>query len=330
MGFRSVLNGVAGILGALALGVVALEPGASAGDRSGHVHVLAHEPSEMVFVGSGSFAMGMPDGEEELRHFIDMCRKDFRRAGTRLCLQQGSIQPSQTPREVQLDSFSIDRREVVVGDYRKCVRTGACEVDPLLFGDQRYHKSEWPVVNVRWDDAVAYCRWRGKRLPTEAEWEKAARGPKSLRYPWGKVWIENAANHGSLNFLAEMSLLRAPPDPAAIYDLFFPGLHGQDDSDGHAQVSAPGSMIWGASPYGAEDMAGNVAEWVADYYSPAGYDGLPRTNPVRQTPDKEEKSRVVRGGSWRMPRVLHLSYLRHARPGGERTSDLGFRCAQDR
>ncbi len=302
----------------------------SAGAKPGSVQILAHQPSEMVFVGSGEFSMGMPETEKELDFFIRLCVSDFRRIASRLCTQQLTTIPSRGARSVEVSSFYIDRQEVRVRDYRRCVRAGVCDVDPLLFGDQRYHEDAFPIVNVTWNDAVTYCGWRHARLPTEAEWEKAARGPKSLRFPWGNRWASGSANHGQLSFQLEFQLLAEPPDPASLYNLHSLGLYAADGSDGHEYVSIPGAQVWGASPYGAVDMAGNVSEWVADYFSAEGYKGLPDADPVRDVPLNNEKSRAVRGGSWMAPRTLLLSYIRQGAPADERSYLRGFRCAKDR
>jgi len=316
-------------LSSVALALLVGAGSAFAGGREGQVRVLAHEPSEMVRVSSGTFSMGMPDGDDEQTFFQSLCTEDFRRVGPSVCRQQGSTQPAFPAREVFVSAFAMDRHEVVVRDYRRCVWAGGCEVDPLIFGDQRYHEPNLPIVNVRWDDAVAYCRWRGKRLPTEAEWEKAARGSQSLRFPWGNTWAKESANHGRMSVRSELRLLQRGPEPSAVYELFSPSFNSPDDSDGHLVAAEPGSMTWGASPYGAADMAGNVSEWVQDYYAEEGTEDLPSSNPVRTTPRKLDKQRVVRGGSWMMPRVLHLSYLRHGLPRTSRSYDLGFRCAAD-
>ncbi len=295
--------------------------------RAGQVEVLTHEPTEMVYVGQGNSSMGVLFEEEMLGSFLALCIEDFRSIGDQVCPQQENLKPASPVREVYLDRFAIDRHEVVVSDYRSCVYSGACDIDPLLFGDQRHQKNTWPIVNVRWQDATDYCAWRDKRLPTEAEWEKAARGPTGHYFPWGNEWATQSANHGRLSYLAELRGVANSPTPA-VYELFSPLLHGPDDSDGHGGAAPPGAMPWGGSPYGAMDMAGNVAEWVADYYSEEGYADLALSNPLRSTAWQHDKRRVVRGGSWMMPRVLLLSYMRHGRPGTERSSDLGFRCAK--
>lgn len=326
MRVRAMLT--AGVL--LLAGVAGAAAVSDADAKRGAVTVLTHKPSAMVFVGSGEFLMGMPETEKELDFFIRLCVSDFRRIASRLCTQQVTTLPARGARYVEVASFFLDRREVQVRDYRRCVRAGACDVDPLLFGDQRYHESTWPIVNVTWDDAVSYCSWRGARLPTEAEWEKAARGPDSLRFPWGNRWVSGGANHGKLSLRSEMIVLKEAPEPAALYDLHGSIFQAPDASDGHATVGAPGALVWGASPYGAVDMAGNVSEWVADYFSAEGYKGLPDANPVRDTPLNNEKTRAVRGGSWMTPRTLMLSYLREGAAADERSNLRGFRCAKNR
>ena len=216
----------------------------------------------------------------------------------------------------------IDRFEVTVAQYRECVRASGCDIGALLFGDQRYNKRDWPVVNVTWQDATEYCKWRGKRLPTEAEWEKAARGTRSSRWPWGPTWRSGSANHGQLVSQAMLSA-KSINVGQRILESYEP-----DKSDGHAYAAPPGSMLWGDSPYGVADMAGNVSEWVHDYYSPEGYGDLPTINPIRDSPLKRDKRRATRGGSWMYPRLWSLTYSRHRHRASWRGPDLGFRCAR--
>ena len=201
-------------------------------------------------------------------------------------------------REVFLDAFYIDRFEVTVGRYAKFLAaTGSVhppdgweEVDPARGADL-------PVVGVSWHDAAAYCNWVGRRLPTEAEREKAARGSDGRRYPWGDAspTLEHA-NH--LN-----------TSPRA-YD---GGLH------------AVGTHPAGRSPYDVHDMAGNVNEWVADWYA----ESFPRDDVRNPKGPATGEARVVRGGGRFEPADRIAATRRYHAPPDLRADDIGFRCALD-
>lgn len=297
---------------------------ASANRRAGQVEVLASRESEMVRIPSGAFSMGVPTGKDELDYVTKVCTEDYKTSATDICNEDSFGLGAIPAREVHIGEFEIDRHEVRVSEYRECVRAGGCDIGALLFGDQRYNKSDWPMVNVTWQDSREFCKWRGKRLPTEAEWEKAARGSTSRRWPWGSVWRSGSSNHGKLADQVVLVLKSAQRGGIPVREEYEP-----DKSDGHAYAASPGSMIWGDSAYGVADMAGNVREWVYDYYSEEGYVDLPAINPVRDSPHKSEKRRTVRGGAWTLPRLLGLSYLRVLpRPASRRNVDLGFRCAR--
>jgi formylglycine-generating enzyme required for sulfatase activity len=234
------------------------------------------------------------------------------------------------PRAVFLDAFLIDRHEVVVSDYRRCVAAGACELDPLVAGDERYIRDEWPMVNVTWDEAATFCRWRGGRLPTEAEWERAARGDDpSATWPWGELEQPKDFNHGQARAHAMRQIERAP---STVPVQFF---GDPDVSDGATLLAPPGTYVWGESPFGTRDQAGNVAEWTADAFvatdTVRGYQGLEAINPRRDT-SSASAPRVVRGGSWRQPTFIAKSNLRDPfnvlYEANRRFSHVGFRCVR--
>jgi serine/threonine protein kinase len=224
----------------------------------------------MVYVPEGIFTMGSYDGYSDKKPV----------------------------RKIYLDSYWIDKYEVSNAQYAICVKAGKCDEpykSSLYKRDSYYGNPEYddyPVVAVSWYQASAYCEWAGGRLATEAEWEKAARGPNGNKYPWGN-------NDPSCN-LANYSF----------------GWH--DDCVG--DTSKVGSYPEGASYYGAMDMAGNVFEWVYDWYAP--YDIYDTNNPTGPTTDQD--SRVLRGGSWIEHNICSTSRFRI--DPYERDDIFGIRC----
>jgi formylglycine-generating enzyme required for sulfatase activity len=207
-------------------------------------------------------------------------------------------QPAHRP---LLDRFAIDRTEVTNRRYRACVAHGPCTPPARRDSKTRrdYYRdptfADHPVVNVDWYQAETFCRWVGGRLPTEAEWEKAARGHRDRRqYPWGDKKPDcSLANFGG-------------PD----------GCTGDTDRVGARPA--------GKSPYGALDMAGNVWEWVADWYDSSYYK---RADPRNPRGPRWGAFRVMRGGCYdTAPEGLRVSCRNHDLPSG-RGPNVGFRCA---
>ena len=209
--------------------------------------------------------------------------------------------------EVFLDAFYIDKYEVTNKLYKACVDAGTCQppLDFKSFTRSSYYNNpefdNYPVIAVSWSMAKTYCEWRGAQLPTEAQWEKAARGTDARTYPWGEGISCDKANYW-------------PKDEACIGDTM--------------EVGAYESNV---SPYGVYDMAGNVMEWVADWYSPVYYSDSPASNPLGPASGSGEE-RVFRGGSW-MSNDHDLRAAARHWPWNSLGQvphygqDLGFRCA---
>jgi sulfatase modifying factor 1 len=327
------------IVGCLVASALALGGSTGTAERADRAHgrvVRVAAPKRVeVHVPPGRFWMGVD--EDTARAAAEQCNNAFPAltGSTALgvpvdfCGDYLAMLTAMAPREVFVGAFAIDRDEVSVDEYRSCVAAGACDLDPLVAGDERYIQDSWPMVNVSWFEAGDFCRWRGGRLPTEAEWERAARGDnaKSI-WPWGDLEQPKDFNHGQPRAQAMRDIERTQ----MIVPVQFFG--DPDDSDGASILSKPGTYVWGAGPYGTRDQAGNVAEWTADGWvhdaKTKGYEHLDRNDPYR-SPDLIQ-ARVVRGGSWRQPIFVARSNLRDPfnklYEPKQRFSHVGFRCAR--
>jgi sulfatase modifying factor 1 len=213
-------------------------------------------------------------------------------------------------RKIFVPDFSIDIYEVTNEQYKKfCDETGRpYPDDPGFAGMENYFANyrNYPVVNVSWHDADAYCKWTGRRLPVEAEWEKAARGSDGILFPWGDVPADGTqCNTCDINCDFNWK---------------------QSTINDNARYTAPvGSYLAGKSPYGAMDMAGNVWEWCADVFHEDAQvlapDQIPSgTDTVGQ--------RVIRGGSWYNQSWYARCAHRTGFPPAGKSNSIGFRCVE--
>ena len=238
--------------------------------------ITGKDDAPMVLIPAGEFLMGSPDDEggknEHPRH------------------------------RVYLDAYSMDRFEVTFSRYAKFLQSTGRQA-PRDWAQVKISKhSDRPAVGVSWNDAETYCRWAGKWLPTEAEWEEAARGTDERAYPWGN----EQPTPRLANFVKESTIIEN------VYDKF---------------LAPVDSYERGKSPYGLHHMAGNVWEWTADWYDEDFYAKSPQRNPTGSSNDTGVK--VIRGGSWRdVPGHVRSAHRGWATPA-TRVDHLGFRCAQD-
>jgi formylglycine-generating enzyme required for sulfatase activity len=241
----------------------------------------SRDPSQMVFIPAGSFKMGCDPANS-----VETCSSD-----------------EQPLHEVNLGAYYIDKYEVTNARYKACVDAGGCAAPSHVNSQTRgpYYGNpafaDYPVINVTWTQANAFCAWAGKRLPTEAEWEKAARGGDARKYPWGN----DAPGCSRLNHKGESGYCVG-------------------------DTSKVGSYPNDASPYGVMDMGGNVREWVNDWYQADYYHGSPQTDP--QGPAMGGL-RVMRGGSWSDSSFAVRTAGRDSIcPDAWYVGIAGFRCAR--
>jgi len=227
-----------------------------------------HENWSMALVPAGEFTMGSATGDAD----------------------------EQPVHKVYVNAFFMDFHQLSVAQYARFLEDTHHDAPPEWSLMNRPQNQSRPVANVDWAEADAYCKWAGKRLPTEAEWEKAARGTDGRTYPWGNQ----------------------PPT----------GLHansGKEVWSNHAVLTPVGMFEMGKSPYGIYDMAGNVWEWVSDWYDPDYYKTSPPQNPTGpQTGD----SKVIRGGSWGSGPEAMRAADREIHLPSFRGLGTGFRCAK--
>ncbi len=227
-------------------------------------HTRNVTPDEMVIVPAGWFTMGQDD-------------------------ERRSNRPQ---REVYLDAFAIDRTEVTNAAFAEFIVSTQFQPDRGWEDSLARDRGTLPVVGVLWEEASAYCRWIEKRLPTEAEWEKAARGADARIYPWGDTWDASRANTAE---------------------------------EGAGTPLPVGSHPEGASPFGLLDMTGNVAEWVSDHFEFDYYTYAPDHNPRGP---QQVLDHGLRGGSFADPAEFATTFFRNSSHSALPNYRVGFRCAQ--
>ncbi len=250
------------------------------GTLEAHTHA-AFTPSEEVFVPAGDFPMGCAS---DLYGFCDA--------------------DNQPIHLVKLDSFYIDKTEVSNAQYAACQAAGVCPAPLAVASNTRsnYYTnpqySNYPVINVDWNRAKTYCQWQGKRLPTEAEWEKAAHGTELRKYPWGNDAFASCQRANVEECLGDTVAVDRYPQSASIY--------------------------------GALNMTGNVSEWVNDYYTRFYYERSPYYNPTGPTLGDEihGDEHLLRGGSWHDTSNASTTHVRLDESETYHYLQLGIRCAR--
>lgn len=331
----------------LAAALAAAGTPARAAEPSGETKTITHpaDDSEMVVIPASEFLRGTAESHPDLP---DQPKGGPKLRPTDVLLARADPawrHADERPRHrVKVRAFAIDRFEVSNAQYRRFLDhvtehgDAACrhpdqpenkdhtprywrEFNPLLaskkfarlapFDHETFTAPDKPVVGVDWFDAWAYAKWAGKRLPTEAEWELAARGTDKRRWPWGNDWQWGLCNTGGEKKGADI------PDKGT-------------EKDGWIYPAPVTEFAAGDSPFGCRNMAGNVAEWCADWYAPDYYRSMPSARAADNPAGPETgRHRVIRGGSsQRGPNLVRCAARASYEPDF-RNFTLGFRCAKD-
>ena len=260
-----------------------------------------NDDAPMILIPAGEFRMGSNENQ------ISSLLKDFEG------VQFNAFQAEIPQRQVSLNAYYIDQYEVSYRHYRAFLESTG-RAAPAFWENERFHKPDHPVLGVTWYDATAYCTWAGKRLPTEAEWEYAARGSQGFTYPWGNSWDPQRTNTASYWAGKNFSSMAKW------------GEWMQTALDrGKAGPLEVGTFSNGVSPFGIHDMAGNISEWVFDWYTP--YENQPM---LIHNPNGADSGtmKVHRGGSWSVSSIFARSTYRARENPEKRSPYIGMRCAK--
>lgn len=283
-------------------------------DARNGVLTLRSRASSMILVRRSTFTMGTTS--EEAEELVAECEK---MTPAHHCDAEQFSRELEAHR-VTLSAFWLDRVEVTVAEYARCVAMSRCKPLPLGDGARRFDRPTFPASLVTWDEARDYCAFRGARLPTEAEFERAARGTAHRKFPWGDFYNSHASNHGRAHWRDTMT------------SMGFTAVGGNptDSRDGFVELAPVGSFPQGRTPDGFLDLAGNVAEWASDYFAIHYDEGDVEdpTGPATPTGPLGTSLRAVRGGSYENGPSSLRGAARDALPPNARRPSVGFRCAK--
>lgn len=253
----------------------------------------ARADPNLVAIPGGEILLGSDMSEVILA--AETCSRQAEDRKTEACSPERFAHELSAKKPVAVSGFLLDRTEVTVGEYQRCVQIGRCAAikDPRRI--EIFRDSQTPAVFVRQTDALAYCKFRDSRLPTEAEFEWAMRGERRRRYPWGADFHHGLANAGRT------------------------GARVTEARDGYEMLAPSRAFFDGRTPEGVLQLSGNAAEWTSTPYFSHG----------DTAKDTSSSSFVVKGGSFAVAPVHLRGAARRALSGGTRAPDVGFRCARD-
>jgi formylglycine-generating enzyme required for sulfatase activity len=255
--------------------------------------LVAVNHNAVIQIESGWFVMG--SSADDLKVASDLCRTADKSSPP---CAPGLFNDEVPAHRVFLSTYRIDRTEVSRKAYRRCVLANVCAPSRIPDTDPNLGRPELPVAGLTWAEAGVYCAWVNGTLPTEAQWERAAKGNGNRVFPWGRQYGGALANHGAVG-------------------------GGTDGSDGYLYASPVDTFEQGKSANGLFNMAGNVWEFTRDRYASDQYRSAQRVNPAGAA---QGEGRVIRGGSWRSPLHALRSSARAKVGENENRTDLGFRC----